>query len=84
MLNSRGIRVHCEDLAALAKQVNKIPAVSAPGVEHAHTLVDVSAEDLIEHVNIDLAELFLYGQRCVSVFLFVSVIDLAPPLRGCG
>ena len=75
VVNSRGVRVDCKHLAAFPKQVNEIPAISATGVENARALVDVSAEDLIEYVDIDLAELVLYGQRRVSVFLFVSVID---------
>ncbi len=81
VLNSRGIRVHCKHLAAFAKQVNEIPAISAPGVKHAHALVDVSAQDLIEDVNIDLAELFLYIQRRVSTFGYSTVTDFAR-LRG--
>jgi hypothetical protein len=81
VVNSRGIRVHREDLAAVAKQVNEIPAISAPGVEYAHALVDISAEDLIEYINIDLAELFLNIQRCASTFDYSTVTDFAR-LRG--
>jgi hypothetical protein len=81
VLNSRGIRVDCKHLAAFAKQVHQVSAISAPGVEHAHTLVDISAQDLIEYVNIDLAELFLDGQRSVSTFGYSTVTDFAR-LRG--
>ena len=84
VVNSRGVRVDCKHLAALAKQVNEIPAVSAPGVEHAHTLVDISAEDLIEDVNIDLAELVLNGQcRVLRLRAWCGYGRFAPPLRGC-
>src|SRR5580658_3651129 len=61
MVNAPRIRVHCEDFAALARQVNEVPSVAASGVEHAHARGDVSAQNLIEDVNIDLAELLLDG-----------------------
>src|ERR1700722_17483255 len=67
MLNAIGVRVDCEHLAALAKQVHQVSAIAAAGVEHAHTLVDISAEDLIEDVNNDLAELVLVGHFCVFI-----------------
>jgi len=47
------------DLAALAKQVDEVAAVAASGVDDGHAGLDVAAEDLIEEVDIDLAELFL-------------------------
>jgi hypothetical protein len=89
VLNAFGIRVHCKHLAAFAKQVHQVSPISAPSVEHAHTLRDISAQDLIEHVNIDLAELvldihswilisgysLLDAQRRASIFLVVSVTD---------
>ena len=81
MVNRRGVRIHREHLAAFAKQVNEVSAVSAPGVEYAHALVDISAQDLIEHVDIDLAELFLNIQRCASNFGYSTVTDFAR-LRG--
>jgi hypothetical protein len=59
VLNSLSVRVHCKHFTAFAKQMHQISTVSAASVEHAHTLRDVSAQDLIEHVNVDLAELVL-------------------------
>ncbi len=81
VVNSRGIRVDCKHLTAFAKQVNEVPAISASGVENARALVDVSAEDLIEYVDIDLAELILNGQRRASNFGYSTVTDFAR-LRG--
>ncbi len=81
MLNRGWIRINRKYLAGFAKQVHKIPAISAPGIEHARALVDISAEDLIENINIDLSELFLNIQRGVSTFGYSTVTDFAR-LRG--
>jgi hypothetical protein len=62
MLNTLSIGIHRKHLAAFAKQMNQVSPVSASGVEHTRILADISAQDLIEDVNIDLAELFLYAQ----------------------
>ena len=81
VINPRGIRVHCKYFAAFAKQVHQVSAVAASGVEHAHSLRDISAQDLIEDVNIDLAELVLNCQRNAFTFRYSTVTDLAR-LRG--
>jgi hypothetical protein len=73
MLHSFGIRVYRKHFAAFAKQMHQVPPVPAPGIEHAHALRDISAQDLIEDVNIDLAELFLDTQRHDYPFLSVAV-----------
>jgi len=83
VFNSSGIRVDCKHLAAFAKQVNEIPAISATGVKHAHALVDILAKDLIEDVNIDLAELVLDIQRRISSSLLVAVTG-ASRSRNCS
>jgi len=57
-----GIRVERKNLAALAEQMDEIASVAAAGIEHAHAGGDVSAQDLVEDVNINLSELFLNGQ----------------------
>jgi hypothetical protein len=81
VLNSLGVRVDCKHFATFTEQVNEVPAISATGVEHTHASIDISAEDLIEDVNIDLAELFLNIQRGVSTIGYSTVTDLAR-LRG--
>jgi hypothetical protein len=63
VIDGLGIGVEREDLAAFAEQMDKITAVAASGVEHAHRSGNVSAQDLIEDVNINLSELFLNGER---------------------
>ena len=54
-----GILVDGEDLAAFAEQVDEVAAVAASGIDNGHAGLDVAAQDLIEDVDVDLAELFL-------------------------
>ena len=65
VLNAVGISIQCEDVASLAQQMHEIAAVAASGIEHAHTRRNISAQNLIEDVDIDLAELFLDIHRYV-------------------
>ena len=62
VLHARGILVDREDLATFAQQVNEVAPVSASGVKHAHAGLNVAAQDLIEDIDIDLAELLLNAQ----------------------
>jgi hypothetical protein len=48
-------------LTTFPQEMDEIAAVSAAGVEYAHPSGDVSSENLIEDVDVDLAELFLDG-----------------------
>ena len=80
VLDSLGVSVHCKYFAALAKQVHKVSAIAAAGVEHAHALVDISAEDLIEDVNVDLAELVLNGHWLpIPMLAFGAAVDSFKP-----
>jgi prevent-host-death family protein len=85
MLDSGGIGVHSEHLAPLAKQINEISSVPASGVEHTHARGDISAQNLIEYINIDLPELLLNGQRhsvaIVSHLQVVSGFSMVTPAR---
>jgi hypothetical protein len=76
-----GILVDGEDLAALAEQVDEVAPVAASGIDDGHAGLDVAAEDLIEDVDVDLAELFLDvdGQWDLSVLRVHKVV----PLRTC-
>ena len=53
------ICVDGEYVAALSQEVDEIAAGTAPCVEDAHRRRDVSAQKLIEEVDVDLTELFL-------------------------
>ena len=61
MVDGFGILVEGEDFAALAEQVDEVTPVSASGIENNHAGENVSAQDLIKDVDIDLAELVLNG-----------------------
>jgi hypothetical protein len=52
-----------EYLATFAQEMHQVAPISTSSVENAHTGGDVSAKDLIEDVDVDLAELFLNIQR---------------------
>ena len=56
-LNRGGILVHAETREAMLQEVDQIPAVAAPGVEHTRTRVEPAAKNLIEEVDVDVAEL---------------------------
>jgi hypothetical protein len=59
VVDGRLILVDGEYLASLAEQVDEVAPVAASGVDDGHAGLDVAAKDLIEEVDIDLAELFL-------------------------
>src|SRR5436190_19645704 len=52
------IRVDGEHLVARSEQEDEIAARSASRVEHAHAGRDAPAQQLIEHVDVDIAEQF--------------------------
>jgi hypothetical protein len=59
MYDAFGIGIEGEDFAAVAQQIDEIAAVAAAGVEDAHPGADVAAQDLVEDVDVDLAEFVL-------------------------
>ncbi len=59
MLNTFGILIHCEYFAPFAQQMDKVSSVSTAGVEYSHAWCDVSSQNLIKYININMAELFL-------------------------
>jgi hypothetical protein len=63
VLHGIGIEVERKYLAPFAEQVDKIAAVTATSIEHTHARDNVPAQDLIEDVDIDLAELLLNGHK---------------------
>src|ERR1019366_8472497 len=59
VLDRARVGVHAENLVSLLEQINQVAAETASGVEDAHARRDAPAQDLVEQVNIDLAELLL-------------------------
>jgi hypothetical protein len=47
--------------------MHQVSSVPASRVEHAHTRRDVPAQNLVEHIDIDLPELLLNRQRHSSI-----------------
>jgi hypothetical protein len=68
MLNAFCICIYREDLAPLAQEMHQVPTVSTPRVEDTHSTGDVSPQNLVEDINVDLAELFLYVHRDFDSF----------------
>ena len=56
-LNRGGILVHAEAGEAVLQEVDQVPAVAAAGVEHARAGVEPAAKNLIEEIDVDVAEL---------------------------
>jgi hypothetical protein len=51
------VRVHSEDFERMSEEIYEIAACTAAGVEDAHTRRDPAPEELVEQVDIDVAEL---------------------------
>ena len=61
MVDGGGIGVEGEDFGVFAEQVDEVAPVATAGVEDAHAGGDVAAQDLVEDVDVDVAELVLEG-----------------------
>jgi hypothetical protein len=59
--DSFGTVIGAEDLVAFAEEVDEVAPRAAARVEDSHAGHDVVAKDLIEEVDVDLAELLLEG-----------------------
>ena len=68
MLNGVWIDIACKYAAAFSQEIHKIASEAAAGVEDAHAGRDAAAEELIEEVDVDLAELGLerHNNDCAS------------------
>jgi hypothetical protein len=53
--------------------MHKVPSVPAASVKDTHPGRDISSQDLIEDVDIDLAELILHVHRNLSNFHSLSI-----------
>ena len=53
------VGVHAENLVSLSKQVDQVAPGSASGIEHAHSASNSATQELIEQIDVNLAELLL-------------------------
>ena len=56
-LNSGVVLIDAVALEPMLQEVDQIPAVAAAGVEHARARIEPAAQQLIEDVDVDVAEL---------------------------
>jgi hypothetical protein len=82
MFNAVSIRVQGEYFASFAQQVDQVPSISTARVEHDHAGCDVAAQDLIEHVDINLSELLLNVQR--DSLSDPQIIHCSPSRGNCA
>lgn len=84
MIDPFGVLIDCEDLAPFAHQVDQVPAVTATGIEHPHARCDVSTQNLVEDININLPELLLYAQGHRDTFSCYQRLGIVPGVFGCS
>lgn len=68
MVDASGVLIERVYLAPFAQQVDQIATVAASRIEYAHVGCNISAQNLVEDINVDLPELFLYAQRHNDTF----------------
>lgn len=56
------VLIDAENFIAFINKINEIAPIAAAGVENAHPGSDASAQELVEQINIDGAELLLQIQ----------------------
>jgi hypothetical protein len=71
VLDSFGVSVYSEDLASFTQKMDEVSSIAATSVKHTHSGRDVSSQDLIEDVNINLPELILHVHRGLTLSLLV-------------
>lgn len=69
LLDRGGVLIDGEDLVSLAQKIDEVAAGAAACVEDSHAGCDVFAEELIEDVDVDGAELRLKGRHRSSVMI---------------
>ena len=55
------------DVEAVREQVDEVAPVAAAGVEHAHAGRDPPAQQLVEQIDVDVAELIFQRWSCERV-----------------
>jgi hypothetical protein len=79
VLNTLRICIDCEDLASFAEEMHKVSSVPATSVEDTHPGCDISSQDLIEDVDINLSKLLLHVHCDLSNF-HLSTPTFSPTL----
>jgi hypothetical protein len=51
------VLVHSHHVEPAPQQVHEVPTTSAPGIQYRHTRCDTATQQLVEEVDVDLAEL---------------------------
>jgi hypothetical protein len=69
LLDGGRVMVDSEDLVAFAEEIDEIAAGAAAGIEDTHAGDDVAAEEMVEEIDVDEAELFLQiGHRATASY----------------
>jgi len=84
MLNTLRICVYGEDLASFSKEMNKIPSVPAACVEDTHPGRNITPQNLVEDVDINLTKLLLDGHRNFSTSHFFSACHESSVFASCA
>jgi hypothetical protein len=66
------VLVHAEDLVSVAEEIDEVTAGAAARVEDSHAGNDVAAEQLVEEVDVDVAELVLQRRHDHSWMIWRS------------
>ena len=86
MIHTVGIRIQRKYLAPHAQQVHQIPPKPAAGIQNRHPSSDISAQDLVKNINVDLPELLLNRQtpfaRRRSITIGGTSDVTSPPRRN--
>src|SRR5450631_1034652 len=72
MFHALCVGVQSKDVATFTQQMNQVTSISAAGIEDAHSCCDISSQNLIEYININLSELFLHTKRHKATSLVSS------------
>jgi hypothetical protein len=59
VLNQIRISVHAEHLVPISQKVNEVPPGTASDVQDSHPGPDSAAQELVEKIDVDLAELLM-------------------------
>lgn len=66
----RRVRIHAVNVPALAQQIRQVSSLSASRIQDAHVRAQMPAQDLVEEVDIDVAELFFQAERHSVMFAY--------------
>ncbi len=69
------IGVHGGHVVAFAQEIDEVAAGAAAGVEHAHARRDAAAQQLIEEIDVDVAELIVEGAHGQEALHHEDTVD---------